>query len=114
MLPTEAIGCCGAYCGSCRAYRDKTCKGCKLGYADGTRDLKKAKCKIKRCCVGKGYISCADCLAYDRCETIQRFHQHEGYKYGKYRKAIALIKAKGYDEYLKIAKKWTHAYGKFE
>ena len=27
MSGTEEIGCCGAYCGTCREYL-KTCKGC--------------------------------------------------------------------------------------
>ena len=31
MNGTEEIGCCGAYCGTCREYR-KTCKGCKTRY----------------------------------------------------------------------------------
>ena len=38
MSGTEEIGCCGAYCGTCREYL-KTCKGCKPGYLDGSRDL---------------------------------------------------------------------------
>lgn len=31
MNGTEEIGCCGAYCKTCREF-EKTCKGCKLGY----------------------------------------------------------------------------------
>ena len=38
MNCTEEIGCCGAYCGTCREF-EKTCKGCKPGYLDGSRDL---------------------------------------------------------------------------
>lgn len=43
---TSLIGCCGAYCGTCRALLDKTCKGCKLGYDDGKRDIRAARCAM--------------------------------------------------------------------
>lgn len=33
MNGTEKIGCCGAYCKTCREVQ-KTCKGCKLRYLD--------------------------------------------------------------------------------
>ena len=36
MKGTEEIGCCGAYCKTCREF-EKTCKGCKLGYLDCPR-----------------------------------------------------------------------------
>lgn len=32
-MDTLEIGCCGAFCKTCREY-GKTCKGCKVGYAD--------------------------------------------------------------------------------
>lgn len=53
MNCTEEIGCCGAYCGTCREF-EKTCKGCKPGYLDGSRDLNRARCKMKKCCLTKG------------------------------------------------------------
>jgi len=40
------IGCCGAYCKTCKPFITKNCKGCKIGYEPGGRDLSKAKCKI--------------------------------------------------------------------
>ena len=72
MNGTEKIGCCGAYCGTCREYL-KTCKGCKPGYLDGSRDLNRARCKMKKCCLTKGHITCADCEEYEHCETVQAF-----------------------------------------
>ncbi|MFB0919720.1 MAG: DUF3795 domain-containing protein [Oscillospiraceae bacterium] len=111
-MSIEKIGCCGAYCGTCKAY-NTTCKGCKIGFTSGERDISKAKCKIKICCVSKQQNSCADCLQYDKCETIQSFHNHEGYKYGKYKQAIAYIKSNGYEEFLEKADKWNGAYGKY-
>ena len=44
MNGTEEIGCCGAYCKTCREYQ-KACKGCKQGYLDGSRDLSRARAK---------------------------------------------------------------------
>jgi hypothetical protein len=66
------IGCCGAYCGTCRALLDKTCKGCKLGYDDGERDIRAARCAMKRCCLmEKKLETCADCQEYEGCAIIQ-------------------------------------------
>lgn len=110
-MDTLTIGCCGAYCKTCREY-GRTCKGCKTGYADGSRDLAKAKCPIKVCCLGKDQATCADCAGYDACPTIQAFHGHAGYKYGKYRQAVAYIRAHGYAAFLEKSAAWTGAYGR--
>lgn len=110
-MDTLEIGCCGAYCKTCREYQ-KACKGCKIGYSDGSRDMAKAKCKIKVCCVRKGCATCADCSEYDDCSIIQAFHNHPGYKYGKYKQSIAYIRTHGYAEFMKRAINWTGAYGK--
>ncbi len=113
MCDTEKIGCCGAYCKTCREFL-KTCKGCKLGYLNGLRDLRRAKCSIKICCLTKGYITCADCDIFDSCETIQSFIQHPGYKYSKYKQALAFIRANGYTAFMNAADHWKNAYGKYE
>ena len=107
------LGCCGAYCRTCKVYEIGSCKGCKIGYDNGLRDLSKAKCKIKVCCIEKKMTSCADCLDYDSCSIIQKFHNHKGYKYGKYRQAIGYIKDNGYEEFFKLADEWNNAYGKY-
>ena len=75
MNDTEKIGCCGAYRKTCCEF-EKTCKGCKPGYLDGSRDLSRAKCRMKKCCLTKGHITCADCEKYDRCEIMQFFLNH--------------------------------------
>ena len=110
-MSTEEIGCCGAYCKTCRVY-GQTCKGCKIGYADGSRDLEKVRCRIKVCCIKKGYVSCADCAQMDSCPTLQAFLNHPGYKYGKYKQSIAYIRTQGYAAFLERAANWTGAYGK--
>jgi len=107
------IGCCGAYCKKCKAYTQNFCKGCKIGYISNERDLSKAKCKIKVCCMSKNYVSCADCAKYPSCEIIQTFHTHKGYKYSKYKQAIQFIIQNGYNSFLEIANKWKMQYGKY-
>jgi hypothetical protein len=108
------IGCCGAYCKTCKAFTGNFCRGCKTGYANAERDLSKAKCKIKSCCMSHNYASCADCIEYPSCNTIQSLHNHAGYKYGKYKEAILFIIRNGYDEFLEIANSWTMQYGKYQ
>lgn len=64
------------------------------------------------CCIGRSHATCADCSAYDDCSTVQTFHNHAGYKYGKYKPSIAFIRAHGYADFLEQAAAWTGAYGK--
>ena len=48
------IAACGLYCGACRKYRMGKCPGC--------HENKKASwCKIRKCCMEKGFHSCAEC-----------------------------------------------------
>jgi hypothetical protein len=112
-MSIEEVGCCGAYCGTCKVMRDGSCKGCKLGYADGTRDISKARCKMKVCCLENQFRSCADCSKYSSCDIIQGFYAKKGYKYKKYREAIEFIRVNGYEEFLKKADGWKMQYGKF-
>lgn len=112
MSGTEEIGCCSAYCGTCQEYL-KTCKGCKPGYLDGSRGLSRAKCKMKKCCLASGCVTCGDCEEYESCEIIQSFLNHPGYKYSKYKQALEYIHAHGYSAFLKAAEYWENAYGKY-
>jgi hypothetical protein len=108
------LGCCGAYCRTCKVFAAKACKGCKIGYENGERDITKAKCSIKRCCMEKHFHSCADCSLYSECSIIQAFHNHEGYKYEKYKQAVEYIRVNGYEEFFKLADAWENAYGRYE
>ncbi|MDN7025782.1 DUF3795 domain-containing protein [Methanoculleus sp. FWC-SCC1] len=112
-MSLSEIGCCGAYCGRCRVLREHLCKGCRLGYDTGERDPGKAKCRIKVCCMQKGYTSCADCPDLDACPTLGEFYGKKGYKYNKYRQAIAFIRENGYPAFLEIADTWTNASGRY-
>jgi len=111
-MSVRQIGCCGAYCQTCRIHNTH-CKGCKIGYESGRRDISKARCRIKACCIGKGFITCADCGGFDGCDVVSDFYRKTGYKYVKYRQALEYIRARGYSDFLKVAAQWTHAYGKY-
>ena len=50
----QAIGSCGLYCGACRKYRMGKCPGCQ-------KNEKATWCKIRRCCMEKGFHTCAEC-----------------------------------------------------
>lgn len=106
------IGCCGAYCGTCRPLKDGVCKGCKQGYDDGTRDIAAARCAMKRCCLMvKKLHTCADCPDYDGCHIIQDFFAKGRYKYKKYRQSLEFIRKSGYREFIKAARSFKCAYG---
>ena len=57
--------------------------------------------------------TCKGCEEYDRCESIQSFLNHPGYKYGKYKQALEYIRAHGHAAFLNAAEHWTSAYGKY-
>ena len=44
------VSSCCLYCKTCQEFIKGFCKGCKLGYDSGERDINRAKCKIKLCC----------------------------------------------------------------
>ena len=111
-MSIKEIGCCGAYCRTCRAL-GIACRGCKLGYEDGKRDISKSKCKIKICCFReRKFETCADCDEYLSCEIIQGLYNKNGYKYKKYKQSIDFIRENGYAEFTKIADTWRGPYGK--
>jgi hypothetical protein len=114
-MSIKEIGCCGAYCKTCRAYSTEgACRGCKLGYETGERDIAKARCKIKICCFrDRHFETCTDCPDYPSCKTIQNLYMKHGYKYGKYKQSIEFIRENGYPRFLDIANNWKGPYGKF-
>ena len=111
-MSKELFGCCGAYCKTCKVYTQNLCKGCKVGYHTGERDIAKAKCPMKVCCIKRGLTSCADCPEYDSCEILAVFYGHDGYKYRKYHEALTYIRAFGYEAFFYEADGWNGAYGK--
>lgn len=113
--PNIFIGCCGAYCKTCKSFSPNICKGCKIGYDSGERDISKARCKMKACCFREKKLeTCADCPDFHNCGILNDFYGKNGYKYKKYRESIEFIIQKGYGEFLKSADKWKGAYGKLD
>jgi hypothetical protein len=109
------IGCCGAYCKTCKPFTVGYCKGCKLGFDTGERNIEKIKCKIKACCFkDKKLDTCADCIILPNCSTIGEWFSKKGYKYHKYKQAIEFINENGYATFIRIADKWSNAYGKYK
>jgi hypothetical protein len=112
-MTIKEIGCCGAYCRTCSAFTANCCRGCKLGYEDGQRDINKSRCRIKLCCFrDKGLDSCADCVDYAYCAALHSFYHKNGYKYKKYHQAIEYIRKHGYDSFISRADAWTGPYGR--
>ncbi len=110
-MSKELLDCCGAYCKTCKVYAQGACKGCKVGYDTGERDIAKANCAMKVCCVRRGMVSCADCGGYDVCATLAAFYGHDSYKYKKYKQAAEYIRAHGYEAFFRQTDGWRGAYG---
>ena len=108
------LGCCGAYCRTCKEYIKRACKGCKIGYDTNERDITKAKCAVKVCCIEKGYSTCADCGTFNDCTIVNSFYNKNGYKYSKYRQNTLYIKEHGYEEFMKVSDEWNNAYEKLD
>ena len=51
---TKMIAACGLYCGACKKYRMGKCPGCH-------ENEKASWCKIRKCCIEKGFHTCAGC-----------------------------------------------------
>ena len=115
MNSKRYIGCCGAYCKTCKPFVEGVCKGCKIGFDSGERDINKAKCKIKLCCFRDNKLdTCADCPQLETCEIIGSWYGRKGYKYKKYKQATEFIKKHGYIKFTRLADKWKNAYGKLD
>lgn len=113
--PVRYIGCCGAYCRTCRAFIEGFCKGCKLGYENGKRNIDNARCKIKLCCFReRKFETCADCAEVNSCMIISRLYEKKGYKYGKYKESNDFIRKNGYAAFFKSADMWKGPYGKLK
>ena len=86
-----------------------------MGYDTGARDLAKARCRIKMCCINRLGVdhTCADCADYADCAVLQGLYAKNGYKYGKYRQATEYIRAHGYQAFLDVAATWHRALGKY-
>ena len=113
--PYNYISCCGAYCKTCKELIDENCKGCKLGYENGERDINKAKCKIKLCSFkDNNYITCSDCDVFTNCDIYNSRFKVGTYNNKKYLGVLIFIKENGYDSFIKIADTWKRHQGKIK
>ncbi|EKD82695.1 MAG: hypothetical protein ACD_39C01150G0003 [uncultured bacterium] len=63
----EMVAYCGLYCGACASYLKERCPGC--------HDNQKASwCKIRTCCMEKGYLSCADCRDFSDPQQCSKYN----------------------------------------
>ena len=107
------IGCCCAYCKTCRAFREGHCRGCRLGYDNGQRDIRRAKCKIKVCCMRERQLqTCADCDEFSFCAILENWYKKASGKYQRYKKSGEYIREHGYESFVKVADRWKDSCGK--
>ena len=90
-------------------------RAAKLGYDDDERDIRAARCAMKRCClIDKKMETCSDCTEYGDWPIIQGFFAKKGYKYKKYRESLEFIRKYGYKTFLELARSWKGVYGRLE
>jgi hypothetical protein len=107
------IACCGAYCKTCKPFTDGYCRGCKIGYESGERDLGRAKCEIKICCFKNNkFETCSDCKKYPNCSIFNNRFRIGSYNHKKYQEALSFINKHGYDKFILMANKWKSSTGK--
>ena len=63
----QCVAYCGLYCGACGAYRKERCPGCH-------GNEKATWCKVRTCCIAKGYASCADCTQFSDPRDCRMFN----------------------------------------
>ena len=107
------VGCCGAYCKTCMGPKNP-CKGCRLGYEDGTRSVLRSRCKIKRCClIEKELPTCMECEEFESCDVLQTFYNHPRARtaHQKVRRAAEFIRKHGYNRFEEVAGDWIGSKG---
>jgi hypothetical protein len=99
---------CGLYCGECKAYKKRKCQGCK-------KNEKALWCKVRKCCLENGKLSCADCRIVASATDCRKFNnifsKLFGFIFRSDRQAcINMIKEKGYEAYAaEMAKRRKHS-----
>ena len=97
----EHIAPCGLFCTNCGKFKSGKCPGCQVGAGF-------QRCGIRKCCVEKGIITCAECgefvhpRSYAECKKINNFiAKLFALFFGSNRPAaLALLRDEGRDAYL--------------
>jgi hypothetical protein len=112
MDEKEYIGCCGAYCKTCRSFIREKCNGCKIGFDTKERNINMSRCKVKLCCFRDyKFDTCADCTKLNSCNIMEKWYKKNGGKYSMYKKLLEFIKDTGYSKYISIANNWKREFG---
>lgn len=53
----QLVAACGLYCGACKRYLKDSCPGCH-------ENDKATWCRVRTCCQGHAYATCADCTEF--------------------------------------------------
>jgi hypothetical protein len=91
------IAFCGLYCGGCKIYKKGKCPGCR-------KNEKASWCKVRKCCLESGKLSCADCREFATASECKKFNnifsKFFALVFRSNRQAcIDRIKEKGYENY---------------
>lgn len=68
---TKPIAACGLFCGACRKFAKGACPGCPA-------NEKAAWCDIRRCCIDRGYATCAECAEHADPRECRKFNNFVG------------------------------------
>ena len=62
------IAACGLFCGTCRKFAKGSCPGCHP-------NERASWCKVRACCIGHGWQSCAECtlMPLESCGKFNNF-----------------------------------------
>lgn len=93
----ENIAYCGLYCEACGKYSKGKCPGC-------AKNEKATWCGVRKCCMTKGYKSCAECRTYSDVHECKEFHNPIsrviGFVFRSDRRGcIEYIKKNGYESF---------------
>lgn len=67
VADVKLVAYCGLYCGACGAYRKGRCPGCH-------ENARASWCKVRACCQGQGYGSCAECAEHAEPKACRWFN----------------------------------------
>ena len=67
VADANLVACCGLYCGACRAYLSERCPGCRENH-------KATWCKVRSCCMGNGFATCADCAEFPNPSDCRKYN----------------------------------------